>query len=37
MEVLAMPWKEIKVISQKLEFVLRSFKNEMSFTEISRE
>jgi len=37
MEVLAMPWKEINVMSQKLEFVLRSFKNEMSFTELCTE
>jgi len=32
-----MPWKEINVMSQKLEFVLRSFKNEKSFTELCTE
>jgi len=32
-----MPWKEINVMSQKPEFVLRSFKNEISFTELCTE
>lgn len=32
-----MPWKEINVMSQKLEFVLKSFKMEMSFTELCTE
>ncbi len=37
MEVLTMPWKEINVMSQKLEFVLKSFKMEKSFTELCTE
>jgi transposase InsO family protein len=32
-----MPWKEINVMSQKLEFVLKSFKMEKSFTELCTE
>jgi transposase len=32
-----MPWKEINVMSQKLEFVLESFKMEKSFTELCTE
>jgi transposase InsO family protein len=37
MEVLTMPWKEINVMSQKLEFVLKSFKMEKSFTDLCTE
>jgi transposase InsO family protein len=32
-----MPWKEINVMSQKLEFVLKTFKMEKSFTELCTE
>jgi transposase InsO family protein len=37
MEVLAMPWKEVNVMNQKLEFVLKSFRKEKSFTDLCTE
>jgi transposase InsO family protein len=37
MEVLTMPWKEVNIMNQRLEFVLKSLENDINFTELSTE